>query len=265
MCFTLANGSRVVLCGMALLSAAAAGCGSKLKWRVVGPIDTQPAIVGPLRIEATPVDTAELKKGHPFRWRGSKTAGFMLFDVRITNSGERDLVCQVGHLDFPGVVSPTLTLEHFLPGVVSASPPPGRPELVTTDDLRLTALSHEKATILMEAGYRYQILNYADFSERYAYLMQKEMRRAAGFAYIPYAGPFISMAKMKNAADHRAKRLMQAQQMVMRPGVVPAGGMVRGYLVFAWPPDPQPGTFTLRLPVQPAYAASLRFELVRRD
>ena len=117
----------------------------------------------------------------------------------------------------------------------------------------------------MADGYRYQILSYHDFSERYCYLMQKEMERARGLAYIPYVGGFISMAEMRKAAKRRPKRLMRAEQMVMRPGVVPADSTVRGYLVFAWPPDPQPGSFTLRLSVQPGHAASVQFELVRRE
>ena len=117
----------------------------------------------------------------------------------------------------------------------------------------------------MADGYRYQILSYHDFSERYCYLMQKEMERARGLAYIPYVGGFISMAEMRKAAKRRPKRLMRAEQMVMRPGVVPADSTVRGYLVFAWPPVPQPGSFTLRLSVQPGHAASVQFELVRRE
>ena len=117
----------------------------------------------------------------------------------------------------------------------------------------------------MAEVYRYQILSHQDFSERYMYLMQKEMRRAGGLAFIPYVGGFVAMSKMKDAAEQRSKRLMQAQQMVMRPGVVPAGNTVRGYLVFAWPVPTQSGGFPLRLPVQPAHAASVRFDLVRRD
>jgi len=100
------------------------GCGS-LKWQVFGPLDGQAPSVGPLRIDVRPVDTTELEKGHPFRWRGSETAGFMLFDLKITNTGERDLLCQVGHLDFPGVVSPKLMLGNFLEGAMSTWQPPG--------------------------------------------------------------------------------------------------------------------------------------------
>lgn len=241
------------------------GCGSKLKWQVVGPLDVQPPSVGPLRIEVAPVDTTELKKGHPFRWRGTEKAGFMLFDLKITNTGEKNLLCQVGHLDFPGEVSPTLTPGHFLPGAASTPQPPGVPALVTTDDLRLTSLSHEKATILMEAGYRYQILSHGDFAARYMYLMQEELHHAIGYHFVPYVGHFIASAKARKASKLMPERLMEAQLRVMRPGVVPAGSTVRGFLVFAWPPDPQPGSFTLRLPVQPAHAASVRFDLVRRD
>ncbi len=75
----------------------------------------------------------------------------------------------------------------------------------------------------------------------------------------------MALTQMKNAAKRRPKRLMQAQQMVMRPGVVPAGSMIRDYLVFAWPPDTQPGRLTLRLPVQPGQVASLNFDVVRID
>ncbi|MHC4066707.1 MAG: hypothetical protein ACYSUI_19700 [Planctomycetota bacterium] len=242
----------------------ASGC-SELKWCVSGPIDGHAPSVGPLRIEVMPIDTADLKGGHPFRWRGSKTAGFLLFDVRITNTGDEDLLCQVGHLDFPGVVTPEPTLGHILEGAMSAWGPSGEPRLVAAADLRLTALPHEKATILTADGYRYQILNYHDFSERYCYLMQKEMERARGLAYIPYVGGFISIAEMSKAAKRRPKRLMRAEQMVMRPGVVPAGSTIRGYLTFAWPPDIQPGKCTLRLPVQPGHAASVQFAFVRRD
>ncbi len=255
---------RWLLMGSALCFGAA-GCGSELKWQVVGPIDGRIASVGPLRIDVRAVDTTELEKSHPFRWRGTETAGFMLFDLRITNTGKTDLLCQVGHLDFPGLVSPQLTFGHFLGGALSALQPPGEPGLIGTDDLRLTALSHEKATILMEDGYRYQILSHHNFSERYLYLMQKEMRRARGLAYIPYVGGFIASSKMRHATERMPERLMLAQQKVMRPGVVPAGSTIRGYLVFAWPLDAKPGRFTLRLPVQPAYVASVRFELVRRD
>ncbi len=70
---------------------------------------------------------------------------------------------------------------------------------------------------------------------------------------------------MRNATERMPERLVQAQQMVMRPGVVTAGSTIRGFLVFAWPLDTQHGRFTLRLPVQPAYVASVRFDLVRRD
>jgi hypothetical protein len=189
----------------------------------------------------------------------------MLFDVAITNTSDRDLLCQVGHLDFPGLVSPRLTLGHFLEGAVNAWSSSGECQLVSTDDLRLTGLSHEKATILTEDGRRYQILNYLDFSQRYGYLMQKEMQRARGLAYIPYAGGLVSSIAAQKAAQRQPKRLIDAQQMVMRPGVVPAGATVRGYLAFAWPPAIQPGALTLRLPVQPAHAASAQFNVVRRD
>ncbi len=101
---------RWLLMGLALCFGAA-GCGSKLKWRVMGPVDAQTPSVAPLRIDASAVDTTELEKDHPFRWRGSETAGFMLFDVKITNTGARDLLCRMGHLDSPGVVSPELANE----------------------------------------------------------------------------------------------------------------------------------------------------------
>ena len=39
------------------------GC-SSLKWRVTGPVDGQAPLVGPLRIDVEPVDTAEFEKGH---------------------------------------------------------------------------------------------------------------------------------------------------------------------------------------------------------
>jgi len=131
------------------LALSSAGCGSELKWRVIGPLNGQAPSLGPLRIDVTAVDTAELKKGHPFRWRGSKTAGFMLFDLKITNTGERDLLCQMGHLDFPGLVSPELTPGHYLEGATSTWQPSGEPALIGAEDLRITALSPEKATILM--------------------------------------------------------------------------------------------------------------------
>ena len=240
-----------------------AGCGADLKHRIVGPIGNQHCLVGPLRIEVTPVNADELDNDHPFCWRGSKTAGFLLFDVKITNTDDkRDLLCLVGHLDFPGRVAPKLSAGHFLEGAVSAMKSMGQSGLIGTDDLRLTAIAHEKATILMEDGYRYQVLNYLDFSERYSYLMQKKMQRAQGLGYIPYFGGFIASAKIRGAAQQRPKRLMQAQQMVMRPGVVPAGRMVRGYLVFGWPPNIQPGSLTLRLPVQPGSASSFGFDVV---
>lgn len=257
----LSIGWRLVIASLALCGA---GCGSELKWQVVGPVDGQVPAVGPLRMEVAAVDTGELKEGHPFRWRGSETAGFMLFDLKITNTGDHDLLCQVGHLDFPGVVSPKLTLGQLLEGAMSARPSEEAP-LIGPEDLTLTALPHEKATILMADGYRYQILSHYDFSERYYYLMQKEMSQARALAFIPHAGGFLAMAKMHDAAKQRAKRQMLAEQMVMRPGVVPAGQTVRGYLVFAWPPDPQPGCLTLRLPVQPGHAASIQFSLVQRD
>ncbi|MFH1748677.1 MAG: hypothetical protein ABIG44_16710 [Planctomycetota bacterium] len=249
----------------AMLVLPGSGCGSKLKWRVLGPHDGSKPMVGPLRIEVSPVDTTELKKGHPFRWRRSKTAGFMLFDVKITNTGDRDLLCQMGHLDFPGLVITDQAQGSIMGGaalMAHTSVPPG---LIGTDDLNLAALNHERATILMEEGYRYPILSYGDFSERYCYLMQKEMSRARALAYIPYAGGFIAAAKMHSATQNRPKRMMEAQQMVLRPGVVPAGSTVRGYLVFAWPPDVGPGNFTLRMPIQPAHAATCRFNIVRRD
>jgi hypothetical protein len=210
------------------------GC-SELKWQAIGPVDGQTPSVGPLRIDVRPVDTTELRKGHPFRWRGSKTAGFMLFDLRITNTGKRDLLCQVGHFDFPGLVSPELTPGHFLEGATSTSQPSGKPELIGLDDLRLTALLPEKATILMADGYGYQILSYHDFSERYCYLMQKEMGQAEALgytAYIPYTfgvGRIASAIAKHKAAKRMPKRLMQAQQMVMRPGMVPAGSTIPGY------------------------------------
>lgn len=93
----------------------------------------------------------------------------------------------------------------------------------------------------------------------------QEMQRAGGLASIPYVGGFIASSKMRDAAERRPKRLIQAQQMVMRPGVVPAGSMIRDYLVFAWPPDTQPGKLTLRLPVQPGQVGSLDFDVVRID
>ncbi len=99
-----------VLMGSALCFGAA-GCGSKLKGRVIGPIDGQAPSAGPMRIDATPVDAAELEKDHPFRWRRSEMTGFMLLDVKITNTGARDLLCRMGRLDFPGVVSPELANE----------------------------------------------------------------------------------------------------------------------------------------------------------
>jgi hypothetical protein len=258
--------ARAILLPAFLLVIAACGCGSQLKYRVVGPVGEKDHAVGPLRIEVTPIDTAELEKGHPFRWRGSKTAGFMLFDVKITNTDdERDLLCLVGHLDFPGRVSPKLTTGNFLESSMRAMETAGESDLIGTDDLELTDLAHELATILMEDGYRYQVLNYHDFSERYCLLMQKEMRRAGGLAFIPYIGGFIASSKMRDAAERRPERLIQAQQKVMRPGVVPAGRRVRGFLVFTWPSDTQPGRMTLRLPVQPGHADSFDFDIVRID
>lgn len=258
------NSVRWLLMGSAVCLGVA-GCGSKLKWRVMGPLDAQTPSVGSLRIDAIAVDTTELEKDHPFRWRGSEAAGFMLFDVKITNTGTRDLLCQMGHLDFPGVVSPDLTLGHFLEGAVNAMHLSGDRELIGTDDLKLTAVAHETATMLMGDGYRYQILGHGDFCQRYMYLYQKEMRRARGSAFIPYVGGFVMAGQMRKAGERMSERLMHARQMVMRPGVVPAGSTIRGYLVFAWPPEPQPGTLTLRLPVQPGHVASVRFELARRD
>jgi hypothetical protein len=259
----LLSGRAPAFCGLVALAVAAGGCAADLKWRVIGTADQQ-ATVDALRLQATPVDTAELKPDHPFCWRGSETAGFMLFDVSITNSGTRDLLCQVGHLDFPGVAAPQLQLGNFLEGAIRSLQFSGQAPVLGTEDMRLAALPHEKASILMAEGYRYEILSYMDFSERYNYLMQKEMERAMALAHIPYVGIFIAMSKMRTAADQRATRLMQAQQMVMRPGVVPAGRTVRGYLVFAWPPNTQAGDFTLRMPVQPAYAATLPFQIVSR-
>ena len=206
------------------------------------------------------------KRGHPFRWRGSKTAGFMLYDVKITNTdSKRDLLYLVGHQSFPGWVSPTVAPGHLLAGGANAYETAGQGGLIGTDDLRLTATAHERAAVITEAGYRYEVLDYAGFSQRYAYLLQKEMAQARGLAFIPYVGGFVSMAARHGAARQQPKRMIRAQEMVLRPGVVPAGSMVRGYLVFGWPHDIEPGGLTLRLPVQPGHAASVRFEVVRRD
>jgi hypothetical protein len=236
------------------------------RYLVIGPVDHKTCSVGPLRIEITPIDTAKLGKDHPFRWRGPKTAGFLLFDVKITNTDDqRDLLCQVGHLDFPGVILPEPTRGHFLEGRTTTLKIQEELELIGQGDSRLTAVAHEKATILMEDGNRYQILSYRDFSERYYYLMRKEMRRARGLAFIPYVGGFIASSQMQDAAERRPERLMQAQQMVMRPGVVPVGSLVRGILAFIWPPDIQPGILILRLPVQPGQTAYFNFDVVRID
>ncbi len=57
------------------------------------------------------MDTAEFEKDHPFGWRGCEMTGFMLLDVKITNIGAKDLLCRMGRLDFPSVVSPELSYE----------------------------------------------------------------------------------------------------------------------------------------------------------
>jgi hypothetical protein len=257
-----------VLWGLTMVSWAAYGCG--LKWQVKGPLGG-PSAVGPLQIDAQPVDTTTLKRDHPFRWRGSGKAGFLVFDVKITNTGNRDVYCRVGHLDFPGLVATQLVSGPSLEGATPAMACAGGRRLLGPDDFQLSSLEHEKASVLMEDGTRYQVLEYNDFCERYAYLMMQETMRAqaigcVGFAPYTFGVPrLISSIAQRSATKHMPERLMQAQQMVMRPGVAPAGSVIRGYLVFAWPPHVQPGKLTLRLPLQPGAVATIAFELVERE
>jgi hypothetical protein len=243
----------------------AAGCESKeLAYRVTGPLDPAPAEIGPLRIEALPIDTAELAKDHPFAWRGLPTAGFMLFDVKITNGGGKDLLYLVGHPDFPALVTPHVSRQHLMKEGAEATGD-GSEQLIGADQLDLAVLTHEKAAIFLEEGYRYEVLNRHEFFERYMYLCDQEMHAALGLAYIPYAGGFMASSKIRGASKKMHERSMQAEQMVLRPGVVPANTTVRGYLVFAWPPAVKPCGLSLRLPVQPGQAASLRYNIISVD
>jgi len=242
------------------------GCAQQeLQYRVTGPINQPSCSLGSLRIEAVPIDTADLNKDHPFVWRGSTTAGFMVFDVKIASSDTRDLLYLIGHPDFPAFVTPRLTTRNLTKEAVAALEAEGRAELVGTDQLDLAMLTHERATIILETGDRYEALSRSEFHERYIYLMQKEMWRATRLAFIPYAGGFIAASKIHGASEKMQERSMQAEQMVLRPGVVPANSVVRGYLVFAWPPGVKPCSLTLRLPVQPGQAGSLQYKIESVD
>jgi len=246
----------------AIVAVSLCGCASDPRYVVLTRQESRPVTVGPLRIEVTPVDTARLPEEHPFCWHGSSLAGFMLFDVRTENAGDQDLLYMIGHPDFPGTVSPKLTRGHFIePGTDQPDRDDGA-QLVSTDQLRIAELRHETAVILTERGFRHAVLDQENFQERYHYLMRQEMKRARNLGYIPYVGGFLAAKRMEEAGDAVQERWIRAQQAVLWPGVIPAGETVRGYLVFAWADDIEPGPLTLRLPVQPGHAATLEFEVV---
>jgi len=233
------------------------GCSHPLAYRIIQRDNAGPIEVSPLRLEVTPVDTAELDKAHPFCWRGDVMAGFMLFDVKVSNASGRDVLCLMGHRDFPGLAGPRVTVQQQTVGSGQGN------GLVGSDQLVLSELGHERASILTLDGYRFEILDYGDFSQRYARMMRHEMSRAGAWNYVPTVGSFIASHEMKKASENMDQRQFRAEQKVLRPGVVPAGSSVRGYLVFAWPEDIQPGEITLRMPVQPAHTATARFDVVR--
>ncbi len=235
------------------------GCSTDPHFVVIARQNPSEAAVGPIRIVATPVDTARLPEEHPFCWHGKTLAGFMVFDVKTINTSGRDLLCMFGHLDFPGVVAPAITRQHLID---PASPGSGDgATLVSTDQLAISQLAHEKAVVLTEQGMRHPLLDYLDFQQRYHYLMNQEMKKARGWGHVPYIGGFIAAKKMEEAGDNVQERWLRAQQAVLRPGVVPAGQTVRGYVVFAWAEDIQPGGLTLRLPVQPGHAATFQYDV----
>ena len=256
----------LVLAAAALLGCAA-GCGHGLKWQVVGPVGG-PCRVGPFQIEVSPVDTTRLKRDHPFRYQGTKLAAFMLFDVKIVNTGDKDLYCNIGHRDFPEGPVAVLTAASPSESRTSERSAEGPPLLGPAD---FRAEWPELPSILMPDGCRCRVLGYEDFNERYYYLMLRGKGQAGAIqvaGYTPYTfgiPRLVSGIARHRAEKHMPERLMEAQRQVLRTGVVPAGAMVRGFLVFPWPDVQEPTPLTLRLPVQPGHTASMQFEIVRRE
>jgi len=186
--------------------------------KLVGPAEGYPQKSGDLSVSLLPVDVAKLPKKHPFHYRGDVLTGFTVFRLKILNSSDGSIPCNVFHRRAVGALQSTSTVH----------------ERKVAEGRTVSVGSHVNAPnayMVTEDGQSYPLLTEMDFMEKYTAIMTEEMARKTKAAMIPYFG-LIAAASMADSPAEMQRRKLGAKRLLFKAAQLIPGIEMKGYLVF---------------------------------